>query len=319
MDKKVYYRGKAGTYWYNFTEGLAYALTYKPTPANLIYTPHIHYGNGKLQYFNTYCRKDLLDTKKPLMIYIHGGGWVSGITEMRNTYLQNYAEKGFYTASISYTYAPEKVFPEQLREICSAIDKIFDDADKYNYDTGSILLAGESAGGYYIFFMAALAADKSLASKLGIEFRHNDEFSIKAMVSHCGCVDLRRLLNPEKPQSKFPDMKMMVCSFLGRDYESAREFLKTDEGSLTYPHITTGFPPVFFTTASMDRLRFEGYDMMEEYTALGIPFASYEGTGIIGNHAWTIVTKFKKGRECLQETFDFILPYFNDYKEIFKD
>lgn len=319
MDKKVYYRGKIGTYWYNFTESLAYALTYKPTPKNLIYTKRIPYGSGKLQYYNTYCRKDLVNTKKPLMIYIHGGGWISGITDMRNAYIQNFAEKGFYTASISYTYAPDKTFPEPIREICSAIDKIFDEADGKNYDTGNILLAGESAGGYYIFYMAALAADKTLASKLGIEFRHNEEFSIKAMVNHCGCVDLKRLLDPALPQSKFPDMKMMVCSFLGMDYESARKYLETDKGALTYPHLTPDYPPVFFTTACRDWLRYEGYDMMKEYTQLGIPFDSYEGTGIIGNHAWTIVTKLEKGRECLKKTFEFILPYFEEYKEIFKD
>ena len=47
MDKKVFYRGKIGTYWYNFTESLAYALTYKPTPDNLIYTKRIPYGEDR--------------------------------------------------------------------------------------------------------------------------------------------------------------------------------------------------------------------------------------------------------------------------------
>ena len=49
---------------------------------------------------------------------------------------------------------------------------------------------------------------------------------------------------------------------------------------------------------------------MKEYDNYHIPYASYEGTGIIGFHAWTIVTKFKKSRECLKQTLDFIMPYF---------
>ena len=310
MDKKVYLRGKAGTYWYNFTEGLAYALTYKPTPENLIYEKKLRYGSEKLQYINTYCRKDIEDKSKPLMIYIHGGGWVSGITEMRNTYTRNFAEAGFYTACISYTYAPDKDYKGALNEICAATDMIFDLAKEKKIDTGRILLAGESAGGYYIFFMAALAKDKSLAAKLGITFRHNEEFDVDAMISHCGCVNLKRLLDPSCPQSKFPDMKMMVCSLLGMKYDDARKFLETEEGYLSYPHITADFPPVFFTTACFDRLRYEGYDLMKEYNNFHIPYASYEGTGIIGFHAWTIVTKFKKSCECLKRTFDFIMPYF---------
>ncbi len=309
MDKKVYLRGKVGTYWYNFTESLAYALTYKPTPPGIIYNKRIPYGSEKAQYYNTYCRKDLTGEKKPLMIYIHGGGWVSGITDMRNTYIQNFAKLGFFTANISYTYAPDKAFPLAIGEICAAVDKIFDDAPRNNIDTGKILVAGESAGVYYIFFLAALAADKSLAQKLGIEFRHIDDFRISAMIAHCGCINLPKLLNPDCPQSKFPDMKMMVTSFLGMSRDKCIEFLKTEEGSLTYPHITGNFPPAFFTTACNDWLRYEGYDMMKEYESFGIPYDSYEGTGVLGFHAWTIVTKFKKGRDCLDKTLKFIMPF----------
>ena len=134
MKKSVYYRGKVGQYWYNFTECLAYALLWRTTPDELIYTKHEQYGDGKLQYINTYCRKDALDKKKPLFIYIHGGGWISGITDMRNTYIKNWAKLGFYTSSISYSYAPEKIFPSQLHEIFSAIDFILDKAEENNVD-----------------------------------------------------------------------------------------------------------------------------------------------------------------------------------------
>ncbi len=318
MDKKLYYRGKAGTYFYNFTELFAYLITYRPTPKNITYSKRIHYGNGKQQYINTYCRNDLKEIKKPLFIYIHGGGWVSGITDMRNTYIQNFAKLGFFTASISYTYAPDKVFPAQIQEICSAVDYLFDSKEKYNIDTDNIILAGESAGGYYITYLASIAADKTLANKINVDFKNNENFKILAMINHCGCVNLNRLLNPGLPQSKFPDMKMMATSFLGMKYDEARRFLETDEGKLTYPQINPGFPPTFFTTAAKDWLRFEGYDMMEEYKQNNIPFDTFEGTGIIQFHAWTIVTIVKKGRECLNKTVDFIMKYLQDYKEFFE-
>ena len=78
MDKKLYIRGKAGTCWYNFTESLAYALTYKPTPEGIIYNKRIPYGAEKKQYYNTYCRKDLVSEKKPLFIYVHGPEGLTG-------------------------------------------------------------------------------------------------------------------------------------------------------------------------------------------------------------------------------------------------
>ncbi|MBR5015759.1 MAG: alpha/beta hydrolase, partial [Clostridia bacterium] len=272
MKKTIYIRGKLGTVWYNFTETLAYIILHRKTPESCIYTPKVKYGKGRQQFLNLCTRRDLEGEKKPLFIYIHGGGWVSGITNVRDTYIANWAEKGFFTASIAYTYAPDLVYPGQLQEICDAIDFIYDHAEEWGADTKRVVLAGESAGGYYIMFAAALAADPSLADKLHLTFRHRDEFHVDAMVSNCGCFNIKSLIDPDKKQSKFPDMKMMVTSFLGMSRDKCIEYLKTEEGSLTYPHFSENFPPAFFTTACNDWLRYEGYDMMKEYDSLGIPY-----------------------------------------------
>ena len=305
MNKKMLFHAAVAEKWYNFTECLAYVALHRPTPKNCDYEK-IPYGKEKLQYINLCTRKNLKDVKKPLFIYIHGGGWISGITEMRDTYVANWAEKGFFTASISYTYAPEKVFPAQLKEIFTAIDLILDKADEYNFDTDKIVLAGESAGGYYILECAALAKDKCLYDKLGIDFRHRDSFDVKALVSHCGCFDLKNLLDKSKPQSKFFDMELMACSFLGMDPDEARAYLETPEGALSYPHVTEAFPPAFIISAAKDWLRFEAYDLAEQYEKAGIRYGTFEGTGIISQHAWTIATIVEKGRECFEKSYDFV-------------
>ncbi len=305
MDKKLYYRGKAGTVWYNFTECFAYVILHRKTPDNCFYEK-VRYGSEKRQYINICSRKDLADVKKPVFIYIHGGGFVSGITEMRDTYVAEWAKKGFFTASISYTYAPDKVFPGQLHEIYAALDKIYELKDKYNIDLDNIVLAGESAGGYYILKLAEHACDKSLYDKLSIDFKNKDSFSVKALVSHCGCFDLKNLLDKSKNQSKFPDIKMMVTSFLGKPYDEAKKYLESEEGALSYPHITADFPPAFIIYAHNDYLRFEAFDFIEEYKKYGIDFAQFEGTGIISLHAWTLALVVEKGRDCFNKAFEYI-------------
>lgn len=310
---KLYLRGMTGQLWYNFTECLAYTLLYRRTPKELIYEKKVPYGSEKRQYLNIYCRKDRKNTKKPLFIYIHGGGWISGITEMRNNYISNWAKLGFFTVSVSYTYAPQKVFPAQLHEIFSAIDFIFDNAEKYNIDTENIVIAGESAGGYFVSYLAAIADDKSLLDKLGINFRHRDSFSLKAMVTHCGCYNIERLTNKDKKQSKFPDIKMMTNSFFLKNRDELRQWLKTEEGKLASPPVTKGYPPTFVTWCSQDYLRYEAFDLMKEFDELGVPYEQFKGDGIISQHAWTIVTVFKKGRECFEMAKDFVCKYLPEY------
>lgn len=312
MNRKIYARGMLGQYWYNFTELLAYALTYKPVPSELIYTKKLGYGSERQQYINTLERKYLTDTKKPLLIYIHGGGWISGITEMRNTYLYEWAKKGFYVASVSYTYAPQQIYPYQLKEIFSAIDFILDNSDKNNIDTENIVLAGESAGGYYISYAAACANDSSVLDKLNINFRHRNAFKVKAIVSHCGCYNIDRMTDNNKKQSKFPDIKMMCSTFMGMSVSELREKIAVDSDNLISPVITENFPPVFLTWGDKDLLRYEAFDFVEELKENNVPFVLYKSDGVIGLHAWSIVTLFEKSRICLDETFKFVKQFLTD-------
>ncbi len=315
MDKKIYYRGLIAQPWYNFTEGLAYIITGRPIPESITYGKKIPYGTDKREYINTFCLKEYESRKKPLFIYIHGGGWVSGITEMRNSYILNWAEKGFFTCSISYTYAPKGCFPIQLRQVYSAIDYIFDKAEEYNIDTDNIVISGESAGGYFLSYLASCVTDPTPLDKLNINFRNRDKFRIKAIVSHSGCYSPERLSDRTKPQSKFPDMKMMVEAFSGKSIDELQDYLKTDEGKLLIPQVNAGYPPCYLAWSNHDALRFDTFDFVKELRKFNVPYRMFKGDGLAGNHAWTFVTILKKGRECLSDTFDFVLPLLPSYFE----
>lgn len=315
MNKKLYLRGIAANCFYNATELLALALTYRPAPEDIEYNKNIRYGKEKNNYMHTYCRKDLKECKKPLLIYVHGGGWVSGLLEMRNPYIFNWAKKGFFASSLNYSFAPQKVFPEAIKELFCAIDHIIDRADEYNIDTDNVVIAGESAGGYFISYIIDCINNPEKLKALGIEFRNADKITIKVMVSHSGAFVIENLMSPEKKQSKYPDMKMMITTFTGKTMKELREFVKTEKGKLLSPEFDAKFPPSFLVWCSRDPLRFETFDLVEKFKELGVTYKTFKGDGAVGNHAWTIVTMFKKARICLDETFDFTLPYFSEYFE----
>lgn len=313
MNKKMYLRGLAGQIFYNSTEVLALALTYRPIPKTIEYVKNVRYGKEKNNYMFNYFLKEKKSEKKPLLIYIHGGGWISGLMTMRNPYICNWVKKGFFASSVNYTYAPQAVFPTQLKELFSALDYIIDRADEYNIDPKNTVIAGESAGGYFITYITSCLNNPEILKKLGIEFRNIDKIKINAVVSHCGCYNIKSMVSPEKKQSKFPDIKMMCATFMGMPVKKILEVADTEEGKLISPEFTNEFPPTYFTWCTYDYLRYEAFDLEEKFKKLGVPYRMFKGDGIIGNHAWTIVTMFKKARTCLEDTFDFVLPYLPEY------
>lgn len=303
MKRSTYLHGKAAGVFYNATELLAHAILKRRLPKDIAMDKGVRYGEGKHDVMNFIYPKERCE-KLPLLLYIHGGGFISGLYNMRNTYCTEYVKNGFVAASIDYDYAPSKVFPYQLKQCFRALDHIFDNAEKYDIDTSKIILGGESAGGFFIFYLAAIACDNSLLDKLGIEFRHKDEFRPRAIVSICGAFDMERLVN-----SNFPDMKLMVKCFTGLTPDEIRKGGEAERIKLLSPRVTKDFPPVMLIYAKHDALKSESLDVKEKLIKCGVPFREYEGTGIISMHAFPIATICKKGRECFSETLDFVSDF----------
>ena len=98
--------------------------------------------HGNISYNNDTLQKHLLDiylpaqTKKklPLVILIHGGGWLvndkyADIGYMKKT-VAEIVDSGFALASIDYRFSTQAVFPAQIQDCNRAISFLYDNADK---------------------------------------------------------------------------------------------------------------------------------------------------------------------------------------------
>ena len=92
----------------------------------------------------------------PAAILVHGGGFDGGsrATNMAPTF-QPLADAGFAWFSIDYRMAPEFRFPEARDDVDAGIRWVKANARTYNVDSGKVVLAGESAGGFLVNYAAA--------------------------------------------------------------------------------------------------------------------------------------------------------------------
>ncbi len=97
---------------------------------------------------------------KPLVLYIHGGGWVAGHTRHSGALanfpaaLAKLASEGFVVASLEYRLSGEIGFPAQLQDSRAAIRFLKANAARYGIDPARVGVWGGSAGGH----LAALTA-----------------------------------------------------------------------------------------------------------------------------------------------------------------
>ncbi len=83
-----------------------------------------------------------------VMIYIHGGGWVTGDIDSYTPVCVGLAEATSHTViSIDYSLAPESPYPAGFDDCYTAVKEIFSNAHLLNCRKEDITLIGDSAGG----------------------------------------------------------------------------------------------------------------------------------------------------------------------------
>ena len=179
--------------------------------------------HGNLPYNNDTLQKHLLDIylpanakgKIPLVILIHGGGWLvndkyADIGYMKKT-VAEIINNGFALASIDYRFSTQAVFPAQIQDCNRAVSFLYDNAEKYGFDKNRFALMGFSAGGH-------------LASLLGLSNNNNIEnffmpgtntsFNIKAVVDFYGPAEL--ILFPGADNEKSPEGLLIGAAPISR-------------------------------------------------------------------------------------------------------
>lgn len=100
--------------------------------------------------------------KLPVIIDIHGGGWMYAEKELNKMYCLNLAKRGFVVFSINYRLVPRVTVNEQLQDSATALKWINENMKNYPCDERYVMLTGDSAGGQLASFSAVLMTSPQL-------------------------------------------------------------------------------------------------------------------------------------------------------------
>jgi acetyl esterase len=189
-------------------------------------------------------------TKLPVLLHIHGGGFVAGSIGMDDARCSQIAKGAdCIVASVEYRLAPEHAFPAGIEDSFAAWDWVTTHAKTFGGDSGKFAISGSSSGGHLAIGATLLARERG---------------------ARMPCLQL--LINPALDPSQstasyreFSDGPFMTrarMAWFWKQYAGNGE----PGGPLWAPLTAdaTGLPPALVITAEYDVLRDEG----EAYAAL---------------------------------------------------
>jgi acetyl esterase/lipase len=109
------------------------------------------------------------DKPLPIVIWIHGGGWVGG--ERSPCPIARLATRGYAVASVSYRLSQGKkteVFPAALHDCKAAVRWLRVNAWRFGCDPDRIGVWGASAGGHIAALVGSVQDDAELEGSVGI-------------------------------------------------------------------------------------------------------------------------------------------------------
>lgn len=203
---------------------------------------------------------------QPLVVYAHGGYYVSDDKEDFTYYCQTLASYGFVVANINYELAPDGRYPTQILQVNEAVAYLLEHAEEYGIDPANVFIAGDSAGGH-------------LASQMGLYYT-NAEFcagiggvpalssgQLLGVVLLCGYYDIDTLR-----ATGFPLIADSVWMMTG---EKHYEGTPAAERMSTVSFVTADYPAVFLTCGDEDPFLSQANEMLSALDANGIDTTAY--------------------------------------------
>lgn len=128
-------------------------------------------------------------TPRPLILFVHGGGWTQGTKGTANQF-KIFFKQDYAVATIEYRLAKDAPAPAAIEDVRSALCFLLKDP-KYNIDPNKVVLMGGSAGGH----LALLAGYQGVNKQFDADCDYQKTIKIAAVVDKYGITDVWEYIN----------------------------------------------------------------------------------------------------------------------------
>lgn len=227
--------------------------------------------NNASAFLDVYTPQSAVDKKQqlPVVIWTHGGAWLSGSKDNAAAYYKLLAQAGYTVVAPNYSLAPERHYPTPIHELNAAHGFVLANAERFHVDTHNVILAGDSAGAQLSAQMAALITNPAYAKEVGITPSLAPK-QLRGVVLNCGIYKMEALAQPDPTLPKIVGWGDDVTVWA---YSGTHDFSDPIIRQMSpFYHVTRDFPPAFITGGNADPLTtVQSIPLADQLEALGVP------------------------------------------------
>ncbi len=204
----------------------------------------------------------------PVVLYIHGGGWVIADIETYDSSPRALVKKtGAIFVSVHYRQAPENKFPASHEDTVAAYKWVLANAQSWGGDVKKVAVVGESVGGNMAINVAVAAREQNLQMPLGV-------VSVYPVAGVSTDTPSYRRNENAKPLNKAG-----MAWFIKNETNGASD-LSDPRLDMVNKGNFKGLPPTTIITDEIDPLMSEGQMLAQKMQSQGVKVNSRNYTGV---------------------------------------
>ena len=201
--------------------------------------PYIDDGNPYHKFDVFYPEGKIAKEGLPVIIDIHGGGWMYATKNLNEYYCMELAKKGYCVFSLSYRLVPDVTVNEQIKDCTEALAFIRANMKDYPANKKTVMLTGDSAGGQLALYSTILNNNPDAREIFGTV---DTKLNIKCLL----------LTSPVTYAKSGGWFSIYTKKMWGKDYETKSTYNYMDLNEIM--ELANDMPPTYFITSSGDTL-----------------------------------------------------------------
>lgn len=236
--------------------------------------------------------------KLPVIIDIHGGGWMYADKDLNDYYCMALAERGYVVFNVSYRLVPDVTVNEQIQDCMAALKWMSENMINYPCDTTNITLTGDSAGGQLSAYCSIISQSEDLQKVFKVE---NPNLNIDKLL----------LTSPVSFMKSGGAFSIYTKYMWGKDYKTKDTYSYMDLSEII--EYVDEMPKTYLITSSGDSLAnaqtHKAYELLKEkgFEADMIDVGKEEYNKSLP-HVFSVLFPFE---DAGRETIDKALEYLN--------
>ena len=262
-------------------------------------------------YFNPMILKD--GKMHPIILNIHGGGFVMGDKRYRKTLCEYFASKNYFVYNINYRMPPQVDLIGSIADVIDATNYISTLAEAYSIDMDKIVVTGDSSGAYLAAYVECIRANPENAPIANLP---NVNVNIAALMLHSGPYDMKQMMETGLPMGMTPELASMLVGYeLKEDLSDIYDYKYFDYISPS-DWVNDKWCPSFISWSDSDFVcSNQGRPMAEKLMKCCPKVSTFYAEGITNGHCFHLTMKKDISMQCLEKSIDFIEQVFSEIDE----